>query len=141
MHRGTAAAATRLSSLSTPCPARHQDARPTLPPSVALLAQVGWFAAASPLIVQLRMGRRCRVNSHGSPVVSASCCGDADTHRSHAPAENADQRSDGLRSATSIEAIEELRKIVGGYIGTVHGFTSIDIYGDGLAMPCVALSI
>jgi hypothetical protein len=34
--------------------------------------------------------------------------------------------------------IEELRKIVGGYIGTVHGFTSIDIYGDGLATPCVA---
>src|SRR3984893_19317296 len=36
------------------------------------------------------------VNSHGSAVVSASCCGDADTHRSHAPAENADQKSDGL---------------------------------------------
>jgi hypothetical protein len=34
--------------------------------------------------------------------------------------------------------VEELRKIIGGYIGIVHGFTSIDIYGDGLAMPCVA---
>jgi hypothetical protein len=34
--------------------------------------------------------------------------------------------------------VEELRKIVGGYIGIVHGFTSIDIYGDGLATPCVA---
>jgi hypothetical protein len=31
--------------------------------------------------------------------------------------------------------IEELRKIVGGYIGIVHGFTSIDVYGDGHAMP------
>src|SRR5271169_1401072 len=39
---------------------------------------------------------------------------------------------------TSPPTIEELRKIVGGYIGIVHGFTSIDIYGDGLAMPCVA---
>jgi hypothetical protein len=27
---------------------------------------------------------------------------------------------------------------VGGYIGAVHGFTSIDVYGDGRAMPCVA---
>ena len=34
--------------------------------------------------------------------------------------------------------IEELRKIVGGYIGAVPGFTSIDVYGDGRAMPCVA---
>ena len=33
---------------------------------------------------------------------------------------------------------EELRKIIGGYIGIVHGFTSIDVYGDGHAMPCVA---
>ena len=33
---------------------------------------------------------------------------------------------------------EELRKIIGGYIGIVHGFTSIDIYGDGHATPCVA---
>jgi hypothetical protein len=39
---------------------------------------------------------------------------------------------------TAPPTIEELRKIVGGYIGTVHGFTSIDVYGDGLAMPCVA---
>ena len=39
---------------------------------------------------------------------------------------------------TAPPTIEELRKIVGGYIGIVHGFTSIDIYGDGLAMPCVA---
>ena len=33
---------------------------------------------------------------------------------------------------------EELRRIVGGYIEAVNGFTSIDVYGDGLAMPCVA---
>jgi hypothetical protein len=33
---------------------------------------------------------------------------------------------------------EELRKIIGGYIDVVHGFTSIDVYGDGHAMPCVA---
>jgi hypothetical protein len=39
---------------------------------------------------------------------------------------------------TAPPTVEELRKIVGGYIGTVHGFTSIDIYGDGPAMPCVA---
>jgi hypothetical protein len=39
---------------------------------------------------------------------------------------------------TAPPTVEELRKIVGGYIGIVHGFTSIDIYGDGLAMPCVA---
>jgi hypothetical protein len=39
---------------------------------------------------------------------------------------------------TAPPTIEELRKIVGGYIGTVPGFTSIDVYGDGLAMPCVA---
>ena len=34
--------------------------------------------------------------------------------------------------------VEELRKIIGGYIGIVHGFTSIDIYGEGRATPCVA---
>ena len=39
---------------------------------------------------------------------------------------------------TTPPTIEELRKIIGDYIGTVHGFTSIDIYGDGVAMPCVA---
>ena len=39
---------------------------------------------------------------------------------------------------TTPPTIEELRKIIGDYIGTVHGFTSIDVYGDGLAMPCVA---
>ena len=39
---------------------------------------------------------------------------------------------------TAPPTIEELRKIIGDYIGTVHGFTSIDIYGDGVAMPCVA---
>ena len=39
---------------------------------------------------------------------------------------------------TAPPTIEELRKIIGGYIGTVHRFTSIDVYGDGLAMPCVA---
>ena len=39
---------------------------------------------------------------------------------------------------TAPPTIEELHKIVGGYIGTVHGFTSIDVYGDGQAMPCVA---
>jgi hypothetical protein len=39
---------------------------------------------------------------------------------------------------TAPPTIEELRKIVGGYIGAVHGFTSIDVYGDGHAMPCVA---
>ena len=39
---------------------------------------------------------------------------------------------------TAPPTIEELRKIVGGYIGTVHGFTSIDVYGDGRSMPCVA---
>ena len=39
---------------------------------------------------------------------------------------------------TTPPTVEELRKIVGGYIGIVHGFTSIDIYGDGLATPCVA---
>jgi hypothetical protein len=39
---------------------------------------------------------------------------------------------------TAPPTIEEPRKIVGGYIGTVHGFTSIDVYGDGLPMPCVA---
>ena len=39
---------------------------------------------------------------------------------------------------TAPPTVEELRKIIGGYIGIVHGFTSIDIYGDGLAMPCVA---
>ena len=43
-----------------------------------------------------------------------------------------------LWEITAPPTIEELRKIVGGYIGTVHGFTSIDVYGDGLAMPCVA---
>ena len=39
---------------------------------------------------------------------------------------------------TTPPTIEELRKIIGDYIGTVHGFTSIDIYGDGVAMPCIA---
>jgi hypothetical protein len=39
---------------------------------------------------------------------------------------------------TAPPTVEEPRKIVGGYSGIVHGFTSIDIYGDGLAMPCVA---
>jgi hypothetical protein len=39
---------------------------------------------------------------------------------------------------TAPPTIEELRKSVGGYIGTVHGFTSIDVYGDGVAMLCVA---
>jgi hypothetical protein len=39
---------------------------------------------------------------------------------------------------TAPPTIEELRKIVGGYVGAVHGFTSIDVYGDGHAMPCVA---
>jgi hypothetical protein len=39
---------------------------------------------------------------------------------------------------TAPPTAEELRKIVGGYIGIVHGFTSIDVYGDGHAMPCVA---
>jgi hypothetical protein len=39
---------------------------------------------------------------------------------------------------TAPPTIEELRKIIGDYIGIVPGFTSIDIYGDGRAMPCVA---
>jgi len=39
---------------------------------------------------------------------------------------------------TTPPTIEELRKIIGDYIGTVHGFTSIDIYGDGVATPCIA---
>ena len=39
---------------------------------------------------------------------------------------------------TAPPTIEELRKIIGGYIGAVPGFTSIDVYGDGRAMPCVA---
>jgi len=39
---------------------------------------------------------------------------------------------------TTPPTIEELRKIIGDYIGTVHGFTSIDVYGDGRSMPCVA---
>jgi hypothetical protein len=39
---------------------------------------------------------------------------------------------------TAPPTIEELRKIIGDYIGIVHGFTSIDVYGDGHAMPCVA---
>jgi hypothetical protein len=33
---------------------------------------------------------------------------------------------------------EELRRIVDGYLGAVNGFTSIDVYGDGQVMPCVA---
>src|SRR6516165_6096507 len=39
---------------------------------------------------------------------------------------------------TAPPTIEELRMIVGGYIGAVPGFTSIDVYGDGHPMPCVA---
>jgi hypothetical protein len=39
---------------------------------------------------------------------------------------------------TAPPTVEELRKILGGYIGIVDSFTSIDICGDGIAVPCVA---